>query len=138
MTTQEETLRQEQVSYAFLRAHLNDFNNCEANVALIADHLKENRLDWTLDNLETAFKTLKPKLAPVKVSALPVVPTITPEEVRAAVQVRPAAPVADPTLTFDEIKSWDGPTMRKKMQNPATKAEIDRVVAAENAARRKS
>jgi hypothetical protein len=30
---------------------------------------------------------------------------------------------------MDEINSWDGPTMRAKMRNPQTRAEIERVVA---------
>lgn len=40
---------------------------------------------------------------------------------------RPA--VTTKGLTMDEINSWDGPTMRAKMRNPQTRAEIERVVA---------
>jgi len=41
---------------------------------------------------------------------------------------RPAA-TGPKGLTMDEINAWDGPTMRAKMRNPQTRAEIERVVA---------
>src|SRR5258708_2956149 len=40
---------------------------------------------------------------------------------------RPAT--APQGLTMDQINGWDGPTMRAKMRNPQTRAEIERVVA---------
>lgn len=165
-----ELRRQEQVSYAFLKAHQHDFNNCEANVSLIKDYFQQNELAWTLDNLDIAFHALENELAPV---AMPVVATppanpapavapvatpavtapaqpvatapivTTPPANPAPAQPRPGVnggivpgqnsavrPAAAPKgLTMEEVNSWDGPTMRAKMRNPQTRAEIERVVA---------
>jgi hypothetical protein len=45
--------------------------------------------------------------------------------------VRPAA-AAPKGLTVEEVKSWDGPTMRAKMRNPAIRAQIEAFAAARN------
>jgi len=91
-----ETRRQEQVSFMFLKAHQNDFNNCEANRELVKNYFQENELAWTLDNLEIAFHALENELAPV---AAPVVatPPANPAPVVATVPATPAAvPVVQP------------------------------------------
>jgi len=82
---------EEQASYAFLRKHIHDFNNCEANIKMIDEYIKEHKLEWTLDNLELAFIARESELAPKVVEPVaPVVlnpaPTVTPV-------VTPAAPV---------------------------------------------
>lgn len=170
---------EEQASYAFLRKHIHDFNNCEANVKMIDEYIKENKLEWTLDNLELAFIAKESELAPVVQPVAPVTPAnpapavspvVTTPAVPVAVQPvvpAPAAPAvpnnpapavpkpgvnggvvpgessgirppAKPTgLTAEEIRSWDGATMRKNMANPAMRAQIEAFVAARNAQRGK-
>lgn len=169
----EELRRQEQVSYTFLRAHQNDFNNCEANVNLIKDYFTENQLPWTSDNLEIAFHALESELAPVvvpvvatppanpatvapaaKAATTPAVPVVvqpvvtapvitTPPANPATAQPRPGVnggivpgqasaprPATGPTgVTIEEIRSWDGPTMRTKMRNPQIRAQIEKALA---------
>ena len=43
--------------------------------------------------------------------------------------VRPQVSKSAPKLTVEEMKSWDGKTMRMKMQNPAIRAEIEALAA---------
>lgn len=175
-----EQIRQKGVSLEFLKKHLHDFNNCQANVQLIGSYIEENQLVWTLDNLEIAFNALESELAPVVKPVAPVTPVnpapvtpapavatqttppavrpevivpapVTPPANPAPAQPRPGVngglvpgqqsgsrPVAKPTgLTAEEIRSWDGPTMRKKMQNPAIRAEIEKFARERNAQRQK-
>lgn len=92
----DELRRQEKVSYAFLKAHQNDFNNCEANVSLIKDYFQQNELAWTLDNLEIAFHALENELAPVAVSVAATppanpAPVVAPVATPAAAQAQPVA-----------------------------------------------
>ena len=44
--------------------------------------------------------------------------------------VRPSAAAAPKGLTAEEIRSWDGATMRLKMRNPAIRAQIEAFAAA--------
>jgi hypothetical protein len=176
-----ELRRQEQVSYAFLRRHQHDFNNCEANINLIKNYFIENELAWTLDNLEIAFHALESELAPVEAPVAPVVlansestsasaayvASANPVQAPAQVSTSAAPPAVQPAvtataqaaapanpapvtprpgvnvgiipgqnsgsrpamtqkgLTAEEIRSWDGPTMRAKMRNPAIRAQIE-------------
>ena len=137
VTSAEELYRQEQVSFEFLIRH-KDFNNCAANIGLIKDYFAEHRLDWTKENLEKAFLELKSKFAPVlgpvvdTPQPLAPEPPEPPEPPVPPVPVAPVQPTLEPSgLTMQEINSWDGPTMRKKMQNPAMRKQIDAVLAAE-------
>jgi len=175
----QEEARQQAVSLAFLRKHLTDFNNCDANVKMMGEYMQENQLAWTLDNLELALIAKESELAPVVQQAAPVVPVnpapavtpvvttpaapvvvqpVVPAPVQPAPVVNPVVPAprpgvnggivpgentgvrpaAKPTgLTAEEIRSWDGPTMRKNMANPAMRAQIEAFVAARNAQRGK-
>lgn len=170
-----ELARQERVSFTFLKNHLHDFNNCEANVNLIKGYFEEQQLAWTVDNLEIAFHALESELAPVVKPVTPaaavvnpppaVVPptTVAAQPVVAPVVTPPAPtpvvvnpPAADPRpgvngglvpgqnsaprpapktsgLTDEEVRSWDGPTMRLKMKNPILRAQIMQFVADRNA-----
>jgi hypothetical protein len=85
--------RHEKVSLAFLRSHINDFNNCKANVEMIAKYLEENKLEWTTDNLELAFVAKESELAPVERPVAPVVPANPVVTVTPTVVAVPAAPV---------------------------------------------
>src|SRR5690348_10807022 len=42
-----EQARQERASYQFMRAHVNDFNPCEANAKIIGQYIQDNNLEWT-------------------------------------------------------------------------------------------
>ena len=127
----EELYRQEQVSFEFLTRH-KDFNNCAANVGLIKDYFAEHGLDWTKENLEKAFLELKSKFAPVLGAVVDTPQPSTSEPPPPPIPVAPVQPTLEPSgLTMQEINSWDGPTMRKKMQNPAIRKQIDAVLAAE-------
>ncbi len=165
-----ELRRQEQVSYKFLTQHQKDFNNCEANIALVKGYFQDNELAWTSDNLEIAFHALESELAPVEsvaaivpanpvvvapVTVVPATPVVVqPVVIAPVVPALPAnpvvaaprpgvngsivpgqnsgsRPVATPTktITAEEIRSWDGPTMRAKMRNPVLRAQIEAVAA---------
>jgi hypothetical protein len=92
------------VTYQFLARHINDFNNCEANTKLLGEYFAENNLEWTLDNLEVAFKVLEDQLAPVPARAVPSVDNTAPGTTAAsaataaskaaAVPAAPATPAA--------------------------------------------
>jgi hypothetical protein len=88
----DEKNRAEKVSHAFLRNHVNDFNNCQANIELVKEYFVEHDLPWTADNLEIAFHDLEPKLAPV----VPVAPTVAANP--QPVVTVPAVPVAPPVV----------------------------------------
>lgn len=92
--------REEQVAYLFMRDHLHDFNPCAANAQILSDYLKENELEWTLDNIEIAFAATEPQLAPVRrAPAAPVIQPVvdnTPIPAATAPVVVPPAPVAPP------------------------------------------
>jgi hypothetical protein len=98
-----------------------------------------------------ATPVVPPAAAPV-VQPAPAAPvTPTPPANPAPAQPRPGVnggivpgqnsasrPSGDPKgLTMAEIHSWDGPTMRAKMRNPQLRAEIERVVAEDQARKRK-
>jgi hypothetical protein len=101
--------RAEAVSLRFLKNHILDYNNCQANNDLMGAYILDNNLEWTEDNLEIAFGNIESQLAPVvrreapvqvpaptvvanttatEAAAAPVVPAV------AAVPVAPAAPAA--------------------------------------------
>jgi hypothetical protein len=50
------------VAYQWMSAHP-DFYNCNANGKVLADYLNSNQLEWTPDNLDTAFEMTAPQLA---------------------------------------------------------------------------
>lgn len=65
LQVEKENARQAQVSYAFMRNHVADFNPCNANAQILSDYLRDNGWDWTVDNLEVAFAATESQLAPV-------------------------------------------------------------------------
>lgn len=97
--------RAEQASYSFIKDHVQDYNNCDANNALLKKFITDNELEWNRDNLELAFQSIEGQLAPVArreevpVTPQPVVvntPAPAPAPVVAAtpVEAPAAAPVA--------------------------------------------
>jgi hypothetical protein len=89
-----ELRRQERVSQEFLANHKHDFNNCEANVNMVAGYFNEHKLPWTAANLEVAFEELESKLAPV----VPVAP-VPPANPAPVAPTPTAAPVVQPVVT---------------------------------------
>jgi hypothetical protein len=158
-----EIRRQQEVSQVFLKRHIKDFNNCQANINLVADYFKEHQLEWTLDNLEITFAAIEHKLAPVAEPAVESnaqpTPTITEQPTPQPVATVTAQPTTQTNTVVDqprpgvnggiipgqnsgtrpngglpvtpkidwaaEIRSWDGPTMRRKMQDPKVRPHVD-------------
>jgi hypothetical protein len=67
----------QEVSRKFLQLHKNDFYNCQANIEKIAGYIKDNDLEWTLDNLDLALEAKESELAPFP-SQQPVPPPANP------------------------------------------------------------
>jgi chemotaxis protein histidine kinase CheA len=97
-------------SYTFLREHIGDYNNCEANNNMLAKFLEDNNLEWTATNLGIALGNIEAQLAPVirREVAAPaseppatnpapaVQPVATATAVPAAAPAAPAAPASTP------------------------------------------
>lgn len=90
-------------SYAFLRSHIGDYNNCEANNNMLAKFLQDNNLEWTSQNLEIALGNLEAQLAPVirreAVAPVSAPPAANPAPAVQPVATAPAAPAAAPAAT---------------------------------------
>jgi hypothetical protein len=56
-------VRGQNTANTFMRNHLHDYYSCEANSVAMKDYLKNNNLDWTVDNLEIAFAAIGDSLA---------------------------------------------------------------------------
>jgi hypothetical protein len=91
-------------SNKFLRNHLGDYNNCEANAAIMKQYIQDNNLEWTADNMELALLATQDQLAPV-VSQAPIVPVPVPVPVPAPVvaAANPPAPVVPPVVSPVEV-----------------------------------
>lgn len=83
------------VAYEFMQRHPHDFNPCKANSEIIGAYITENKLAWTVDNLELAFEAVGSQLAPVARVEVPA-PAPAPTPVPIAVAPVPA-PVAEIT-----------------------------------------
>ena len=83
-----------QTALIFIKRHVRDYNDNEANGQLLRSWVLENNLEFTVDSLEVAFETLKHQLAPVETStpAPAAIPVNTPPAKPAV--AAPAAPVA--------------------------------------------
>jgi len=128
----QELYRQEETSFRFLAQHKHDFNSCSANIGLIKDYFAEHRLEWSLENLEKAFLELKSQLAPVPGAVIATTQPSAPGPPPPPVPVPVVQPAAEPLgLGMDEINSWDGQTMRRKMADPAARKQIDQCLAVE-------
>lgn len=100
---EKENARQAKESYAFLKAHVTDYNNCEANNTMLAQFLLDNNLEWSANNLEIALGNLEAQLAPVIVrqAAVPVSapPAANPAPAAPPAATATAAPAAAPAAT---------------------------------------
>ena len=90
-------------SYTFLRSHIGDYNNCEANNNILAKFLEDNNLEWTAQNLDIALGNVEKQLAPVirREAAVPVPdpPPANPAQVAQPVATATAVPAAAPAAT---------------------------------------
>jgi hypothetical protein len=86
------------ISNEFLRNHLHDYKPCDANTNAISEYLKENRMEFTLDNLETAFEDLmsEDKLVKVQTFQRTAEPVANTTDLAAASS---AAPVGTPPVS---------------------------------------
>jgi hypothetical protein len=97
-----ENVRQSAVSLEFMRNHVRDYNPCKANGQIIGDYIRNNNLEWTVENLELAFLETESQLVPVAEPAITKpAPAANPAE--QAPTVAPAAivaaqPAAQPTI----------------------------------------
>lgn len=162
LAVEREDARKTGIVLSWLQSHLTDYNPCEANGNLIEGYLSDNNLDVTVDNLDLALTSLSSQLVPpvekaevIPVAPVPQAPVTAPAVVPPPVNPAPAAPkpgvngglvpgaqggqrpaAPQPAgITIADIRSWDGKTMAAKMKNPSTRAEIERVIAAQNAKR---
>jgi hypothetical protein len=103
-----ENARQKQVAYEWMTRHISDFTPCEANSKILSAYLKDNDLEWSVDNLELAFAATESQLAPKEapVVAVPVPelvdnpPAVVPQEPAPvpAAAITPAPVVAAPEV----------------------------------------
>ena len=95
----EAALNETAVALKWMRKHIHDYNPNTANSQLVDGWLKENNLEYTDDNLETAFQNLQSQLAPViRVEATVAIPVNKTPEQSTAVSVAPVAS-STPTVT---------------------------------------
>jgi hypothetical protein len=103
-----ENAKQEAAAFRFMAKHIKDYNPCQANGQIVDTFMRENDLDWTVDNLEVAFANCESQLAPVEGSepvvtisepapaANPVPAAVQPVAPAVAAAAVPAAPAAAP------------------------------------------
>ena len=92
-------------SSEFIRAHTHDFYPCEANAKALGKYLHDNKLVWSVSNLELAFQEIEHQLAtkPVVIKHQVVEPVVE-KIVEKIEQVTPAAnPVAAPATVVAPV-----------------------------------
>jgi hypothetical protein len=98
LTIDRENAHQKQVAYEWMTRHISDFTPCEANSKILSAYLKDNDLEWSVDNLELAFAATESQLAPKEASVVAVpVPELV-DNPPAAVPQEPA-PVPAAAIT---------------------------------------
>ncbi len=130
---QAEEKRQKLASEEFKLRHTNDFNPCQANAAILINYLKENKLEWTVDNLELAFAATEPQLAPkeapvaeVPVPAVVVNPpaAVPTETVAPVIPAQPAA-VIEPSVPAVVAVIPTAPAPAANPQAPAARPGVN-------------
>jgi len=118
----------------FRAKHLYDFNSCEANTKQLLEYLKEEQMEFTLDNLEAAFVDLteQGKLVPVskhraeEQATVVVNPTA---EATVAAPAAPAIPVAEPPAA---VPASAAPAQPVAPSQPVVEATVPTPAAAPN------
>lgn len=97
--------RGQRVSEQFMALHPYDFRPCQANSELMAKYIRDNKLDWTVENLEAAFVVLESQLAPVErvVVEQPVIVAVSAPVPAAPVSQSP--PVVNPPVPASVVIS---------------------------------
>jgi hypothetical protein len=111
----------------FLRRHLHDYLPVEANNKALGEYLRDNGMDYTLDNLEVAFLDLTSENKLVKVRqnlpTTPVAPeTITPPatpEVKAVAAELPLPAADAPVVTSARTEAVSQPSVEAQAPTPA-------------------
>ena len=125
-----EEVRQRDASEEFKAKHIDDFNPCQANAAIITAYIKENNLAWTVDNLELAFAATEPQLAPKEapIAAVPAPePSANPVVAVPKEPVAPAAPAAaiQPTPVTPTLEVPAVPAPAANPQVPAARPGVN-------------
>ena len=110
----EDFARGRMVSAEFMQKHIHDYNPCKANSIVVQEYMLENKLAWTVDNLEIAFADLTElgKLAPVphrKSADEPVVEPTNPAPT--TVETATPAPAANPAPATAPLVSAQVPAV---------------------------
>lgn len=95
----EDFARGKLIAAEFMQKHIHDYNSCKANSEVMKEYLAENKLEFTLDNLEIAFADLmdQGKLAPVPHRrGVDATAAATPNTSSATVEAAAPAPAANP------------------------------------------
>jgi hypothetical protein len=92
------------IAYEWMRLHVHDYEQNDANSKLMSEYLTVNDMPVTLDNLEIAFNVLESQLSrPEAATVLPApspanIPVVAPVVETVAPVVPVAAPVAQPVV----------------------------------------
>lgn len=135
----------ERVAIAFMRNHLRDYYPCDANKKVVSDFLKENNLEFTLDNLEIAFVNVKDQLADdprLQNNPTPIASTAQPQaqqrqsgfgiEPGSGSGNRPVAQAGNGKMGKKDVlakKKADPAWWRQVMQDDKLRAEVDAALA---------
>jgi len=133
------------INIEFMRRHLYDFLPCEANDNVLREYFKENRLEYTLDNLEHAFldldeqgRILKPAARPASKTLAEPTPnsattaTVTPTPESQPAAANPATESATPTPATVETPAAPAPA-QTPASTPVTEATASTPAAAQSA-----
>lgn len=111
-----ENLRQKEVSLDWLMKHP-EFNRCQANSQMIASYIKENDLEWTVDNLELAYTAVESQLTP-KVVAEATPPVVDNPPTKVPVTPAPTVPAITPAV----VAAKEIPVVAHVVANPQVAA----------------
>lgn len=136
----------ERVAIAFMRNHLRDYYPCDANKKVMSDFLKENNLEFTLDNLEIAFVNVQSQLADdprLQNNPTPIAEPTAPRQAQQSqpgfgIQPgsgsgnRPVAQAGNGKMNRKDVlakKKADPAWWKKVLQDPALEAEVNAALA---------
>lgn len=121
------------ISNEFQRRHLHDYNPCDANKKAISEYFVEKNLEFTLDNLETAFLDLMDESKLVKVEKTFQTPAIVPANPEAVATVAEAvAPVIPAAAQPAAVPVSAPPAQPAALSQPVVEATVSTPAAAPN------
>jgi hypothetical protein len=116
-----ENARQKEVAFEFMTRHVDDYNRCEANAKILSGYLKDNDLEWTVDNLELAFAATESQLAP-RPAPVAAVPEPKPADNPPVEVPQAPAPVAVAAITPAAPAAAETPVAPAPAANPQAPA----------------